>query len=271
MRRRVSQLWKRIWTTNRQPNADVELMNEYMTTETKTTPQRLSSEDIHLLCQQLAANDANLVTLDLSKQDLDYEDANALGNALRINDTLCMLNLGENLLGDEGAFVLLEALQHHVALEYLLLNKNNISNLSALAPILPPALKWLDLSGNNIYVAEHLLEAAALHPTLDTLDLSVNHIGKNDARAVSCALQSLVEINLFANRLDDATCLVLADSGYGSVQKLNLGYNHIGNEGAKGLLLAMEKPNALKSLVLTGNAITNMEIKVALRAGAATL
>lgn len=315
MPRRLTKLWKRIRGSS--PSSSQDPNDQKLPSTSASSKKTLTEEDRHYLCQRLAANDVDLVTLDLSHQGLDRDDAVALSNALRMNENLCMLDLTDNELGDEGTAALLEGLQHHPAIEYLLLPHNGVGNLAldcgqavetttgadntaqtptqANLPLLalPPALKYLDVSNNHLSSASALLQQAALSESLETLDLSVNHIGNDDAAALGQALERMIEINLFANRLGDEACRVLVASGLGSsLQRLNLGYNRIGNEGARALLQLETTINSSKhhypnknkkkppqhlggdasaitpNVILTGNPITNADVVSSLRATA---
>lgn len=222
--------------------------------------------DIQSVCQGLAENDMSLITLDLSGHGLGIEEAHAIGNALRLNDNLCMLNLGDNQLGDEGASEIARGLQNHGSLEYLILSKNKISDAAEIATLLANVseLKWIDLSHNDLITASSVFEVAASHSNLEHVDLSVNRLEDADASALVGALEATKDINLFANQMGDETALAIGESGFGSVNKLNLGYNRIGNTGAQALAQALEKSHNLKELVLTGNPISSKEMRAVL-------
>ena len=233
-----------------------------------------TSLDIGVLCERVASNDPDLVTLDLSGQDLDAYNAAILGTALRMNETICLINVSDNNLEDDGVEALLEGLQHHVTLEYLFLSKNGIVSVDVLSEYLSnlPALKWVNLSDNHIRSAAALFRMAAVHPTLEQIDVRVNQIGDEDAPDLALALQNVREVNLFGNNLGDATCLVLEEAGFGAVQKLNLAYNRISNVGGKALARSVfTRQNSLIELVISGNGVFATETMARLRAAIASV
>ena len=92
---------------------------------------------------------------DVSKRAITDEGVKMIASALHNNTGLKKLVLWSNLIGDEGAIALANALKHNVTtLEYLDLSNNFIGDVGALA--LGEALETyphmieLDLRGNNI-------------------------------------------------------------------------------------------------------------------------
>lgn len=212
--------------------------------------------DINELCHRLANNDVSLITLDLRDKNLQIEEAAALASALRVNEHLRMLNVGNTSLGDEGILQILLGLQDHRSIEYLLLSANKVTNVAAFASLFVHmhSLKWLDLSNNSIRHAGALLQAVGRHNSIELLDLSLNQIADGDAigQAIRQS-QTLTDLNLFANHIDNDGAKAIAASELGNLVKLNLGYNRIGDDGAKILLKTSTKSPTMKEMVLTGN------------------
>jgi Ran GTPase-activating protein (RanGAP) involved in mRNA processing and transport len=264
-------LWRRV---RRQPAEQ----HQHQTQDriaAKKEAKKSSPKEINEVCQRLAYNDISVITLDLQDQSLRLEETAALSNALRINDNLRMLNVGNNSLGDEGILEILQGLQHHVSIEYLILSTNGIADVGEFAPLLVhmTSLKWLDLSHNEIHEAGALFQAVGGHSKLELLDLSVNQI--SDGAAIGQALQhsssSINDLNLFGNRLGDDCAIAIANSGLKNLIKLNLGCNRIGNAGGKTLTKALVKSPTLKDLILTGkNPITDLEARASVRNAYAT-
>ncbi|CAF1153760.1 unnamed protein product, partial [Didymodactylos carnosus] len=91
---------------------------------------------------------------DLSNKHLSAEDARAVANQLKINETLEELYISNNNISNEGATSIADALKANTTLWKLYFSNNNISNEGATS--IADALKvnttlWkLDISNNNI-------------------------------------------------------------------------------------------------------------------------
>ena len=224
--------------------------------------------DFNELCHRLAKNDVSLVCLDLRDQKLQSDDAAALASALRINENVRMLNVGNSNLGDKGILQILLGLKDHKSLEYLILSSNEATNVAEFASLFVHmhSLKWLDLSNNSIRKAGALLQAVGVHNSIELLDLSLNQISDGDAIGQAIRqCSTLKELNLFANYVDNDGAEAIAASELGRLVKLNLGYNRIGDAGAKILLTASTKSPTMKEIVLTGNPCSLIESRSRMR------
>ncbi|KAF9208864.1 hypothetical protein BGZ49_007297 [Haplosporangium sp. Z 27] len=253
-----------------------ELVNSLKTNATLTTLNLGSRSFENRITRLSKAMWKGVTAYDLSAFIRDFErsgrnligneGALALSEALKINATLITLNLGSNLIGYEGALALSEALKTNATLTTLGLKDNSIGNEGALT--LSEALKTnatlitLDLRDNSIGYegALALLEALKTNATLTTLDLSYNTIGDEGALALSEALKTnttLTTLNLWHNSIGDEGALALSEAlkTNATLTTLNLWHNSIGDEGALALSEALKTNATLTTLDLGYNTI----------------
>jgi Ran GTPase-activating protein (RanGAP) involved in mRNA processing and transport len=104
-------------------------------------------------------------------------------------NTLQLLNLNGNLIGDTGAIILATALQYMPELTTLALNLNKIGDegAAALATQLPKKLTHLDLSYNEIRDAGTIAVINVLPKlySLKTLNFSANPVGRGGTDALA--------------------------------------------------------------------------------------
>ena len=171
--------------------------------------------------------------LDLEGKGIDDASAQALGEALEVNQTLQSLNLKRNPIRATGAQALGVALQGNRTLQSLNLRCNQIDDAGAQA----------------------LGEALRVNQTLQSLDLGYNQIGDAGAQALGEALQgnrTLQSLNLRCNQIGDAGAQVLGEAlrVNQTLQSLDLGYNQISDAGAQALGEALRVNQTLQSLDL---------------------
>ena len=125
-----------------------------------------------------------------------------------------------------------------------------------------PSLTSLDLFLNGIGDDGAKALAAALknNTSLTSLNLGGNGIGAEGAKALATALKtntSLTSLNLRGNRIGDdvANALAAALKTNTSLTSLNLVNNGIGDDGANALAIALETNTSLTSLNLWDNRI----------------
>uniref|UniRef100_A0A8C0QM76 Uncharacterized protein n=1 Tax=Chelonoidis abingdonii TaxID=106734 RepID=A0A8C0QM76_CHEAB len=156
-----------------------------------------------LLCEGLKHPNCKLQKLELWNCGLTDTGLGDLATALRTNQSLTVLNLGGNNLGDAGVRLLLT---------FGLLCVFTAAGCGDLAPVLRTnqSLTELSLRGNNLGDAGvQLLCKGLKHPKckLQTLDLQycgVTDTGCGDLAPVLRTSQSLTELKLRGNNLGDA-------------------------------------------------------------------
>ena len=175
--------------------------------------------------------------------------AQALGAALKVNQSLQKLNLSFNKIGDTGALALGAALEINQSIQKLNLSFNKIGDTGVQA--LGAALK--------------------VNQSLQSLNLEHNKIGDTGALALGAALevnQSLQSLNLSLNKIGDTGALAIATAlkVNQTLQSLNFGHNQIGNTGAQALGAALQANQTLQSLNFyspnVGDAMRSVEKRV---------
>lgn len=146
------------------------------------------------LARALSSDSCALVSVDVSRCGFGAMGAVALAGVLLVNRTLTWLNLSHNLVGDDGARALFEALKANRTLAVLLLWRCGLKDsTAALAEALEAnrTLAVLDLDGNDMRRAGGVAALAAA-------------LGRP-----SCALEAL---NMYCCSLDKAAGRALADA-----------------------------------------------------------
>ena len=216
--------------------------------------------------KKLLKNDPEKKDLYIGYRQIGAESVQALGVALQVNQSLQLLNLSGNLIGDAGAQFLGAALQVNQSLQSLYIESNQISGTGAQA--LGAALQ-VNQSLQSLYFWHNHIDAAGaqalgvalqVNQSIQLLNLSGNLIGDAGAQFLGAALQvnqSLQSLNLSENQIgDDGTqALGVALQVNQSLQSLNLRKNQIGIEGAQALGAALQVNQSLQSLNLWSNRI----------------
>ena len=236
-----------------------------------------------------------LKVLDLGYSNINQEEAVELATALDCNNVLEQLWLRGNVLGANGAAVILSSLQNITTLRVLDLSYNNISSRSAngIAAVINSNhfLEQLWLDGNMLMTTGVVIIASALkkHSNLTMLSLSNNEINEDAAEEI-CAIvnsntalnglllgnnllqsigtckitKSFLEVSCLhilelANNCIDATAvdkLVVTLSNFTCLKRLHLGNNDIGNTGAVKIYQILKNILLLQVLSLNNNNIT---------------
>jgi len=155
-----------------------------------------------------------------------------------------ILNLSENLLGDDDMKLLTEILK--------VLNN----------------LHTLDLSHNEIgdYGIKLLNEAIEKMKVLSILDLSHNYIGNDGMKPFTEALKelNLLILDLSHNEIGDNGMKQLTEAleKMENLGILDLSHNHVGDDGMKPLTEVLQKMHNLKILDLSNNEVGDDGIKL---------
>ncbi|KAK3249355.1 hypothetical protein CYMTET_41213 [Cymbomonas tetramitiformis] len=199
-------------------------------TELDLSGKRLRPEDAIILGALLVLN-TSLNFLDLSSNQLsgvrndmfgdtegtyDASGIKALADALAVNKSLSMLDVRGNAISGEPAQQLAQGVLDHPSMK--------VFNKVAMMGMKADALTELDLSGKEIGVpgAIMLSKLLVFNKSLSTLNLGLNEIGDEGAKALAAALTSNEHSGV-----------------NGSLNTLKLFYNKIGPEGAKALAVAL--------------------------------
>ena len=144
--------------------------------------------------------------VNLEKKNLTNEDALAIGEALKTNNTVTELNLGSNNITNLQSIV--EALKTNNTLTALYLGGNNITDVQSIVEALKTnnALTRLDLRNNNITDVQSIGEALKTNNTLRRLNLENNDITDGEIQSIIDGLKTnntLHELDLYNNQLSD--------------------------------------------------------------------
>ncbi|CAI8037879.1 NLR family CARD domain-containing protein 3 [Geodia barretti] len=242
--------------------------------------------------ESLRRNDPTLTVLDYESAGLGDEGARALAEALRGNETLRRLRLGQSGLSALGLQRICRALcDTSIAPCHLrrldLSSGTSVGNAvgdngaKCLAALLTraPSLRHLTAGGCGIgdEGASSIAQALARNRTLKTLDLSNNSISDIGAEELGTALttnSTLRGLSLWKNRVFHSGAEGLANGlvTNTTLTWLGLGCNYIGDEGVRAVSIALisnARDSGLLWLALGGNLITDRgadHIGVALRA-----
>jgi Ran GTPase-activating protein (RanGAP) involved in mRNA processing and transport len=260
--------------------SSVNLANILSTTQTlrelDLSDNQVESQGLLALLPALTHETCALRRLDLYNNKLGATGATQIAAILRDNRSLRELRIGKNNLGRKKSLkAIATALQRNATLRTLDLSHNQIDDGGAilLAPVLDPEvsqsrLRRLDLTYNKIWpegvrnLTGALLEG---NRTLRCLNLSMNHVGPEGAESLAVLLKfsfTLQELLLSRNALGDHGVKLLCQgldeskllSGTG-LQRLDLDWNEIHDDGAKELATMLLDNAILESLNLASNAI----------------
>jgi len=209
-----------------------------------------------------------LVELNLMDNIIDDDGAKMIADALKINQSLEALGLSWNNIGDCGTKMIANALKFNQSLELLNLGGNKIGDVGAtmIAEVLKVnhSLRSLDLISNKIGDdgAKEIAGALKINVELRSLYLINNKILNDGARMIADALivnHSLKVLDLSYNKVADDGAKHFADAikVNHKLETLGLGGNNIGDDGAKEIAEAMKINHCLKSLNLNKNKISD--------------
>ena len=157
----------------------------------KQLDQKLSQLDAKSIIKLLSGIIKSLKVLDLEYSNIREEAAITLSEALNCNNVLEQVWLRGNILGADGAAVILTSLQNISTLRILDLSYNNISSTSAngIAAVIKSNhfLEQLWLDGSMLMTTGVVIIASVLknHSNLTLLSLSNNGITEGAAEVIS--------------------------------------------------------------------------------------
>ena len=230
----------------------------------KLGEQKLSKLDATNLIFSLSSIIKALKVLDLGYNNINNEAAVQLATALKCNNVLEQLWLRGNVLGADGAAVILSSLQNITTLRVLDLSYNNISSRSAngIAAVINSNhfLEQLWLDGNMLMTTGVVIIASALkkHSNLTLLNLSNNEITEDAAEEISAIVNSknLLGGLLLSNNQLQFTHLSKTTKSHGGIKFLHileLSNNFINATAADELAVTLSNCVCLKELYLGNN------------------
>lgn len=154
------------------------------------------------------------------------------------------LKLREVFLGDEGCAALAAFLESH------------------------DTFAELDLHGNNVtgvgirYLTRYLVRTTALKElSLEWNSVGLSAQGMEELCAALAENTSIASVNLQNNKISEVSSAPLANliRSTKTLQKLDLRWNEIGNDGIQALIPALERNQSLVELEIAGNK-ANLEV-----------
>ena len=254
--------------------------------------QKLSQLNASKMIVSLTDIIKTLKVLDLGYSNISDKAAVELATVLNCNNALEQLWLRGNVLGADGAAVILTSLQNITTLRVLDLSYNNISSRSAngIAAVINSNhfLEQLWLDGNMLMTTGVVIIASALkkHSNLRLLSLSNNEITEDAAEEISAIVnsknlleglllsnnqlqsigtckitKSFKELNCLhilelANNCIEADRLIVILSNCTYLKQLYLGNNNLGTTGGVKVCQALKSNAILQTLSLNNNNIT---------------
>lgn len=215
----------------------------------------LQAGDLHTAISQNPHLWSKVTALHASDNELDDQDARAVGQLLAGASRLRTLNLTHNNITDDGA-ASIGAHLNASSLIRLYLNGNQVGDSTALAiaRTLPESsLQHLNLSNAEVRFRDPDHTTATDHDHRSISDVGAVPLGQ------AVAHSNLTRLHLQGHRITDEGARALAQSlRHAPVQHLNLSANDITNEGARAIGHALETAplqSPLVTLVLSGNDI----------------
>ncbi|KAG7359458.1 leucine rich repeat LRR-containing protein [Nitzschia inconspicua] len=229
--------------------------------------------------EQLITHDYFTV-LDLSGVIMRPEDIDAIVEALGKAKTLESVSLDKCKLKDDGVEKIASGLEAggHINIKKLSLRSNNIGirGVQALEFLFQtsPTLEELDLSENaiNSKGAASILESFRKNRqcALSVLNLSQNEIWDMDDGTFLRTNRTLKELNLDGNFFHDGGVEQIANAISANrnsvLEKLYVGWNGVGDDGATALAKMIERSQTLQVLGLAENDVTNIGARAILSA-----
>ncbi|CAE7855912.1 NLRC3 [Symbiodinium necroappetens] len=250
--------------------------------EVDLTCAGLGDSDAQALAEAIKMGSA-IESIDLGSNQIGDVGAQGLAEAFKASPSLHTLRLRKNRVGDMGAQSILQAIQDSDSFKQAFLEgnqiqentmkdlelANQISNIKfmeevqiANVTINIKTVRVLTLSCMRLddSHAEVLAEAIKVSSSIESVDLSSNHIGSVGARALAEALKvtsSVRKIDLSSNYIGDPGGQALAEAvkASPSLQWIDLTFNHMNDKGVKAVSDAIRDSSSEKEALLKGNVI----------------
>ncbi|XP_004345402.1 hypothetical protein CAOG_05812 [Capsaspora owczarzaki ATCC 30864] len=242
--------------------------------------KQIGEAGAHAIAEALKVN-KTLTVLDLGNRQIGVAAVKALAEALNVSTTLTTLDLGHTEIDHVDIQAIAGALKVNTTLTWLNLGENRIGDVGAEA--IAEALKVnktvtkLDLQQNQIEDegAQAIAEALKVNTTLTELNLSQDEIGGVGGQAIADALKvnkTLTKLDLFENPIGDAGAQAIGEAlkVNTTLPSLHLYNNQIGDDGAKGIAEGLKVNKTLTFLYLKDNFLTNAGRRALRRSGNTT-
>jgi len=185
---------------------------------------------------------------------------------IRSNNTINDIDLSCNLIGDEGARHLAQALTENNTVKYIYLGSNQIGDngVRHLANALRESktISYISLERNSISFKgiKYLTDALKENNTINYINLGFNFIDDRGVKYFADALRknnAIKHIYLTDNyiRTEGAKHLAKFFEKNNSIKSIDLSRNDIGDEGAKYLVKALRKNNMINFIKLDNSCI----------------
>ena len=218
---------------------------------------------------------ANLVTLNLSYNNLDDSGVTEISHALKLNSTLKTLSLFVNSIGVYGAKSLAILLCHNHTLESLSIGNNRIMDDGVVAisecfkissdhTAKLTCIKLLDLSANCLTSQSKTAVTTIIQEgALKWLNYSYNELGESGAYEISKALQTnltLQQLFLSSNSIGVSGTLSIAVAlcHNHTLEELDISKNGILDDGIMAITECLKTNRTLKYLDVSHNNITEI-------------
>ncbi|CAF3372567.1 unnamed protein product [Rotaria socialis] len=232
----------------------------------------LSIDGVHRFVRRLTHKmvdgiaEESLIILDLGSNQIGDKGAQYLANALVRNKTLATLNLSFNRIGYQGAQHLANALRHNTTLVTLNLNKNRVQEQGA--EYLADALQYnttlttlnVDEDASGYCVAVQAAVKIRNEKTLTTLNVRLNEIGDGGAQYFANALQqnmTLTSLDLYKNQIGEKGAEYIANAlrSNTGVVTVNLRFNPIGSNAVQYFVDTLQTNHTLYCIYLDGRTV----------------
>ena len=202
----------------------------------------MGDEGAAAIAEKLGDN-KNLISLDLTNNDITFEGAKQIAESLKQNKVLQGLNLDKNDIGPKGIRALGMALIKNNVLKALIVSSNNLGNKS---------IRALNKSFSTTQDGISLM----------ALNINDNKIGLNGIRALAQVLPkmpALIELNISNNKIGNKSLEILANSfaQQNQIKFLELEHNNIGSRGIESFSDFLVSNKTLRELSISNNKIRN--------------
>ncbi|XP_033743774.1 leucine-rich repeat-containing protein 74A-like [Pecten maximus] len=226
----------------------------------------LSQQDIRIMSFFLS-NNATILHLDISGNDIGLKGAIALADAIRENVFIADLNISNTNIDAKGVHALVSALLLNRTVTKLNLSGNKLDNdfTADLTKLIERSdyISDLDLSHNELdeLAVCTLAPAIAENVTLNRLNLGWNHFRRTGSTIIVkaiCNNVELQEVDLSWNGLGEEGCRAFKEclGQNHTIQSLDISNNRIAFQSLGDFIEGLVKNDTLTHLKMHGNPIT---------------